>query len=307
MKGDGENFFNDLLLRSTDFGATWSPVPLAGGGYVDNLTPSFVFKPASIKNRLYLFNEMGSELRFRWFDEDTSLVEMDPDAKNSDGKIPLKTISRATTSAENWRWNPIWISPVGSYSDGDYLRLIYPSKIDSGGYQVQRYVVLNVRVEPDKTVSVISESNIGASSSTAYDGNLGSVLSMKALDLDRFDLASSHPSNTVLLYWLESEDSIPVNSTTANVGQVGVKGCLIRNLEDCTPFNLSVDSGGNYRRWAGWADDGDYYNGAAYFDSSSGKIKFVATWLEFPDIAYNNGAPSKNIQEVHANTVEVLP
>lgn len=265
MKGDGENFFNNLLLRSADSGATWSPVPLAGGGYVDNLTPSLVFKPASIKNRLYLFNEIGAELRFRWFDEDTSLVEMDPDATNSDGKIPLKTISRATTSAENWRWNPIWISPVGSYSDGDYLRLIYPSKIDSGGYQVQRYVVLNVRVEADKTVSVVSESSIGASSSTAYDGNLGSVFSMKVLDLDRFDLASSHPSNTVLLYWLESEDSIPVNSTTANVGQVGVKGCLIRNLEDCTPFNLSVDGGGNYRRWAGWADDGDSYNGAAYF------------------------------------------
>jgi hypothetical protein len=183
------------------------------------------------------------------------------------------------------------ITRVGSYAEGDMLRVIWPGVAATGGASRQ---VLNVAyvVVSQGTFTVTSSVQIGASQPA------GSVLQASAVEMAvaATTMAGGYgvtgpPQdmiNTAVLYYYATTATPASGADGAGWGSTDPTMVLLREDKVSAISRLG-------ERFAGFNLPGDYQHGSAFFDATTNKMTCVALWTD------------TSVWQLHANIITIAP
>jgi hypothetical protein len=293
------------VWKSSDFGNTWNAATLQDGGPTLDRLPHGWQQPVPVGDRLFLVGVEGAgDLTLRWYDGTNVYPGL---AQATMGCPSCRIRAGEINSLVPFLAQGLLGSSIGQFGSDYLLRAIYPVTTTVGGNTVVRFRVLFLRVSGNGPA--VEEGSFDI----APDYPNGSIVQAAIINSDRLDLAAGSASNVALLYWYES-DATDHTAGGHNYGNMRVKGCVLRDLSTtCTHLALSVSNVGGVateRTFPGFEPEGDYLSGAFFYDaneSSSQKLKFLASWTETPDLTLSGGQPVPNTSVWHANIVKVDP
>lgn len=164
----------------------------------------------------------------------------------------------------------IGISQIGSFADGDYVRVSYPQ--EAGTRQKLRLSVVKI------TGSASSPTFSTLSSTTFQSTNPnGSITDVSVIEADRTDIPQLSLVNDAMYYWLDTSGGQGAFGTTT------VKGFVAREKNYFTPVaTLSTSAPWTFFK------DGDYVQGASYYDATTQSVNFLPIWAEQTVVAPND-------------------
>jgi hypothetical protein len=183
------------------------------------------------------------------------------------------------------------ITRVGSYADGDMLRVIWPGVAATGGASHQ---VLNVAyvVVSDGEFTVTSSAQFGATQPA------GSVLQASAVEMavaattmaGGYDVMSPPQDmlSAALLYYYSTTATPATGADGEGWGSTDPTMILLRDQNVSAISRLG-------ERFPGFALPGDYQHGSAFFDVTTNKMTCVALWTD------------TSAWQLHANIITIDP
>lgn len=265
LNGVGNTDRAVVLFSSQDGGKRWQLI----GKIVDL---SGVRQLTSLPSgRLYIFGSFDSDGQLPY---DAVIYSYDPVRSAFSPQYMIPGSSEDVRSASVvTRMGADGISPVGSFSDGDYLRVHY-SHLEDDGTSSLRVKIVRINA---RGIDLVAQMNIAPAGR--------SVIGATTINADRLEWARGTRTVPALVYWYE----VAASGTT-------VRYSVFDGLGASEPDVLAYSSGKPVT-WPSFVDNvGDYHKGAFWYDSRDGKLRFMPIWGEF----WPNG-------EVHANVVTIDP
>jgi hypothetical protein len=189
------------------------------------------------------------------------------------------------------------ITRVGSYSDGDMLRVTWPgidTRVGGATRQVLNvaYVIVSPSSASPSTFTVTSSTQIGAAQPA------GSVLqaSISEMSIAATTLAGAYgfmspPSdmlNTAVLYYYSTSATPADGADGSGWGNTQPAMVLVRDNDLSSVSHLG-------EAFPGFSLPGDYQHGSAFFDVTNNKMTVVALWTD------------TSVWVLHASIVTVSP
>ena len=264
--GIGETFGGVVLYRSDDRGVTWRHIAelsqIWTGAYMTSLP----------NGRLFIVGWFGAgpphQFTLRSYDPATEAIS-EPRSVGAD--LARTPGTRMAAGSEG-------ISRIGSFPDGDYLRMHNTYRTDTGDYGL---VVRVVRVS-GSTTNVVREDRYVPPSGT-------SVVGPSVIETDRLEWVPGEADDPAFIYWYETR-------TAGNNSDFGPARVVGQRFDGTVPgdiYCLSLD-GTSCRTWTIFTDVyGDYHRGAFWYDRKKRQLGFLAIWAE-QDTA-GNGSVRTNV------------
>ncbi len=200
----------------------------------------------------------------------------------------------------------VTVSRLGSWPDGDSVRVTYPILV-SGSQQLRMY---GVKVTPSNTSTVTAATYPSGANALKATTAGGSVWQPTLIETNRVDLDTRIDTNIAVLYWQETTASPSVNPgatcmKTNNIPvwagfpagtQMTYKAIAVRDL-DLTGTRVSLTSATTT-----FGATGDYLQGSFYYD---GSYRFTAVWPGLTGLI--SGACSASSSTLTAATLQVTP
>jgi hypothetical protein len=259
------------VFVSTNGGSTWSKS--------NTLTWGFgAYRVTTLRSgRAYFFGTNANNALLYQFDPTTgwsgpmTIGTDDWDAAFGTGAMDNKGLTR-----------------VGQFSDGDYVRALYPVQHGTSGLQDVKVALLKISGSP-AAATVVSTKVFSAT-------NGGQITGAAFVESDRFELPAAATENTAMLYWQQT------GSSPSSTATVSMKAALVRDRSNWTstmtlsaspiPAFNSPYGAANYKK------QGDYSRSAFFYDRTAQQMNFVAQWVESDGIHTNVVRfPQSNIAE----------
>jgi hypothetical protein len=221
---------------------------------------------------LYMFSCEGTDAIMYSFRADASGAVLSPkmivNSHAADGTpCALATTGRPLDGS-------LSISRVGSYSEGDLLRVVWPGVADGPRRQVLNIAYVMVS---GGALTVTSRTQLGAG---APGGSLVQAavaeVSAAATTLAGGYGVSSPPAdmlNTALIYYYATTTTPDDGADGGGWGNTSPTMALLRDESVSAASRLGGD-------FAGFSLPGDYQHGSAYFDMTTNKVTCVALWTD---------------------------
>ena len=270
VAGVGNTTSATLLFYSDNAAASWTFVGPTGFG---NAPVHMTSAPSGL---LYQFGWTGtSTATVTWFNPTTGTLSGGYNAGNDLVRFP--GLPRIAPSEG--------ISRVGTFSDGDYVRIHYPYRNVNGDYGLEYKLI-----RWGSSVATIA-TNFEAPTAIGR-----SIVGATTIETDRLDWSANEQLSPAVTYWYE----VATNGTNGNYGPMMARYRLSFDMTWSSSAHCLSLSGGACRTWSTATDAyGDYQKGSFWFDAQTGNLDFLALWAE-----QSTTAPTTTIR---TNVVTVRP
>lgn len=261
-----------VLLFASDRGTKWTLIgKIADVSGVRQLTsvPS---------GRLYIFGAFDTDGAPPF---DAVIYAYDPQANSFSRQLMIPGASE-DVNPPPIRMGAEGISRVGSFIDGDVLRVHYPHREPDGRFSL-RIKVVKIN---DGNIELVAERTIAPKGAT--------VVGATTIETDRLEWRPRTQQNPAIVYWYEiSCRSDPAGCPILR-GPTTVKYSLLYDATWTRSAQLAFERGSPVS-WPSFVDlVGDYHKGAFWYHKRSGLLQFLPIWGEFWPAG-----------EVHANTIRI--
>jgi hypothetical protein len=243
-----------VLYRSNDRGSTWT---WAGETQQQHI-PAYMTTTSS--GRLYMTAVSGGQLSVAVYDPTSGTFYQ-----------PHNLASVAMHPGVNVANGGYGISRIGSFSDGDYLRLHYNVLNASSDYGLQIMVVRISGTPP--TYQIVQGEPVPLSTGR-------SIVGATAVETDRTDWTENLQANPAMIYWYD----IATTGSGGNYGpaHVGYKYFYDTSSSSSLGCMSLQGSPSTCHSWSTYTNVyGDYQKGAFWF-SGPKDLKYLALWAEQP-------------------------
>jgi hypothetical protein len=251
------------LFRSNDQGNIWTHV-----GEVPDIEPAPAYLTGMSNGRIYIMGRTGSNWDIYSYDPTTGAFSSRYRVATNGTRLPGVHMSVAGGEG---------IMRIGSYSDGDRLRVFYNVKNSNNDYDLKVVRVLisgsTITIEDTQTISA---------------GAGRSITGATKVETDRLEWNENQQVNPAMIYWYDVATT-PTSGT--NRGPARVKYAYFYDSVSSSSSDCMSKNTTGCRDWttftAGAADSLRYghYQKGAFWRTNAGALKFLALWGEQPNLA----------------------
>jgi hypothetical protein len=255
-----------VVWKSTDEGTTWTEWVANTANRVVSQAPVEI---TTVGSHLTLLGRQSTHTPAIWSQSKDTKIDPAPTALST--FTDLDTVDYG--DAPSIIHSSLGIAQASSSPDGDYLRIVYPTKL-SGGAQAARTGL--VRVNSNQSITTLTDS-FGTGPQIVAQVTGGSVLYPTLVEADRV----SGPTNgderpPVVLFWVETTKTPPSTDPTCvhgppvtgkcDWGTVSIRATVFRGAAQSQPLTITTT---NSLYWRG---NGDYVHGSSRYASPADRF-----------------------------------